>query len=118
MYIQANIGRNASNVPMSETAWATFQQDVKEEIVTAIYQATSAQGLGLMPLFQVHTGEGEWEGVKEESAHVSIYFDHPWEDAEFADIAHALEDRLSNLAHAYGQDAIAFVVANSHLATR
>jgi hypothetical protein len=127
MYIQANIGRNAANVPMSDTAWENFQNDVRDEILTAVWEWL---GVDIKPGdFQVHTGMGEWDGVPEESAHASVYFDTDtsavalyreggkWTSRKDK-VTQALETRLSRLAFAYGQDAIAFIVTDSHLATR
>lgn len=130
MYIQANIGRNANGVnrttnepnavPMSDTAWANFQQDVKEEILSALWEANMPADVVSLSDFQVHTGMGEWDGVPEESAHVSVYFDSNGTGVPFMmeSIKANLDQRLSYLAFQYGQDAIAFVVTDSHLATR
>lgn len=125
MYIQASIGRNVGTAPMSDTAWSNFQNDVRDEILTAVWEWL---GVDIKPGdFQVHTGMGEWDGVPEESAHVSVYFDHDghryddslgtWHDRR-PQVRKELDQRLSYLAFQYGQDAIAFVVTGSHLATR
>jgi hypothetical protein len=131
MYIQANIGRNVaerdgSTRAMNDTAWLNFQNDVKEEVMMSLL-AAGLGGLVSLSSFQVHTGTGEWNGVKEESAHVSVYFDHDgrtydgtmgsWLDRR-PDVRKALEVKLAYLAFQYGQDAIAFMVTDSHLATR
>lgn len=140
MFIQANIGRNVSTPawqrapkpgpknpnpnhaivePMSDTAWANFQEDVRDAIIIAIYAPhPDLEGQGLRDQFQFHTGMGEWEGVAEESAHVSLYFDAKPGKINASAVHEHLSDRLADLAREYGQDAIAFVVTDSHLATR
>lgn len=134
MYIQANIGRNVtdlrdgSDMTLNDQSWAMFQRDVKDEIFLAVHDTDIAIAVEIeFEDFQVHIGVGEWQGVKEESAHVSVYFDsdgRAWDEptSTWRDLAPAIRDalqkRLSYLAFQYGQDAIAFVVTDSHLATR
>ena len=123
MYIQANIGRNiTTNLgvrPMGDIAWETFQKDVKDEIFLAVHDVDIPTAIEIeFEDFQVHTGMGEWQGVKEESAHVSVYFDTKPMQIFAARVHEHLSDRLAALAREYGQDAIAFVVTDSHLATR
>jgi len=125
MYIQANIGRNVtdkrdgSTLTLSDTAWTHFQNDVKQEVYLSVKHVLGSSVTLHIADFQVHTGMGEWEGVQEESAHVSIYFDanDPTVVSEL-EVRGNLAKRLSYLAFQYGQDAIAFVVTDSHLATR
>lgn len=134
MYIQANIGRNitvtATNGPATATkpmdirVWEKFQADTALVIRQVLSDELST------PLdndTQTHTGMGEWDGVPEESAHVSIYLDHDgraWDDFggrwydRMPDVRNSLSRRLGDLAHRYGQDAIAFIVTDSHLASR
>lgn len=121
MYIQASIGRNVANVPMGDTAWERFREDTRDAILIAIYAThPDLPGLRLQSQFQFHAGQGEWGGVKEESMHVSVYFEWPVGvgRANEAAIVEDLNDRLVEVAREYGQDAIAFVVTDSHLALR
>lgn len=128
MFIQANIGRNftvtATNGPATATnamkpvVWEMFQGDVKDEIFLAVHDVNIEVSIGIeREDFQVHTGTGEWEGVKEESAHVSVYFDTKPGQVNAARLQEHLSDRLAALAREYGQDAIAFMITDSHLAT-
>jgi hypothetical protein len=117
MYIQANIGRNSKNVPMSDSAWQKFQTDTRRAIMAAIYGPNPALPiLHLQSQFQFHTGIGEWDGVTEESAHISVYFDTKPGQVNAAKVTEHMRDRLADLARAYGQDAIAFMVTDSTLA--
>ena len=121
MFIQVSIGRNDSNGRMDAAHWNHFQRDVKDAIVIAVYAPhPTLEGLRLEPRIETHYGEGEWEGVKEESAHLSLYFPTPPGVAAHR-VRAALEDDLSRLAYDYDQDAIAYVVATEGehgLATR
>lgn len=117
MYIQANIGRNAGPGPMGDTMWETFQRAVRYAIADTIDETTDVVGHYLLGQFQIHTGMGEWEGVAEESAHVSIYFDTRPGQVNAARVHEHLRDALADLAKVYSQDAIAFIVTDSHLAT-
>jgi hypothetical protein len=125
MFIQANIGRNVENAvvgagPMSDAAWSTFQKDVKDEIFLAVHTADINLAFQIeFEDFQVHTGVGEWQGVKEESAHISVYLE-TINETLFAleTITSALGERLQYLAFQYRQSAIAYVVTESHLAMR
>lgn len=115
MYIQANIGRDVQGKPMGDLTWETF----RTATVTAIIGAAFDGGIPLRRGdFQVHTGVGEWEGVAEESSHVSVYYGGKRVSKRTLDrIRDGLGERLPFLAGQYGQDAIAFIVTESHLAT-
>jgi hypothetical protein len=142
MYIQANIGRNVTmhealtnevvgTEPMSDYLWNAFQEATKEAIVRAIVRALPENawpGHPATDTFEVHTGTGTWEGHTEESAHVSLYFEHDghtwtsgvpggqgWHDVKPA-LRLALDDSLTRLAHQWGQEAIAYLVTDSALA--
>lgn len=135
MYIQANIGRNyqhegdASNgvttEAFSDFLWARFQEDTKNAIQRATRRAmpdTLSFG-DAFENFEVHTGTGTWNGVTEESAHVSLYLDHDgftfnggtYQDHKPA-LRLALGDALQRLAHTWHQEAIAYLVTDSALA--
>jgi hypothetical protein len=121
MFIQVSIGRNDSNGRMDDDHWDHFQQDVKDVIITSIYAPhPNLPALSLEPKIETHYGEGEWEGVKEESAHLSLYFPTPAGVAAHR-VREMMDQDLSRLAYDYDQDAIAYVVATEGehgLATR
>lgn len=95
-YVQVNIGRNVGDEPMPNNLWIQFQQDVAEAIAYATV-------IGGMQAVQVHTGKGEWNGVEEESAHLST----------FADVdLFKLRTELARLKRAYKQDAIALIAGS------
>lgn len=151
MFIQINIGRNWSDprvtdhpdgtvhiATLSDFAWKEFQNDAVAVLLTAVNATMNYQPSTMVKAAQVetHTGTGTWDGVSEESAHLSLFADVELDhfallsggkSNEFAPgnvtnatemVTFLLDTHLSDLAQAYGQDAIAFVVTDSHLATR
>lgn len=100
--IQASIGRNIGTEPMSSRDWSRFLNDVGDTI----------RMQGEYP--EVHFGTGSWEGIREESAHLTFYRDAMPEP----DSLLTMTDRLATLAGQYGQDAIGLVVSQSLLITR
>lgn len=94
--IQASVGRNIGDEPMSARDWSRFLNDVSD--------ALRAQG----ERPEVHMGQGTWDGVTEESAHLTFYRDtHP-------ENVRAIMIRLADLARNYGQDAIGLVISGVH----
>lgn len=112
MFIQVTIGRNVGNEPMDDTQWRRFQQDVRDVIATAVYAEMRDRIGARFPFadIETHYGEGEWDGVKEESAHLSLYFPTPAGVAAHR-VRSMLDADLGTLAYDYDQDAIAYVVA-------
>lgn len=131
-------GEGAAQAPMPDTEWQNFILGAKEAIVDALSdtlpEAQWPQFMGVDPIthepldvdysaFEVHTGTGTWGGVTEESAHVSVFFDTPASVTSTSltsmvqnAITRTLETSLEILAMGFHQDAIAFVVTDSHLA--
>jgi hypothetical protein len=141
MYIQINIGRNFFDARGEgrthlDRTWADFQNDVKAVIIQAVNATVNYQPSAMAHASQIetHIGKGTWEGVTEESAHVSLFHDveldmfallEGGKSADFAPsnvttttemVTFLLSANLPSLAAAYGQDAIAFIVTDSHLA--
>lgn len=128
MYIQANIGRNMETGPMSERIWGEFQTATMDAIMDAIMEAlpesewpeflVAANGYHRAgdeySAFETHTGSGTWDGVTEESAHVSVFFDT--RAFRTAPVTRALQTGLEVLAKVWHQEAIAFLVTDSTLA--
>lgn len=90
-YVQVNIGRGE----LSRRDWAQFQADAK----LALRETTRGTK---MQVFR-HLGTGVYEGIPEQSAHIST----------FADVdTYALRVRLSLLARKFHQKAIALIVGS------
>lgn len=133
MFIQISIGRNIAQPDgtvgaMHWSLWDVFQNDTVAALLTAVNDAVNHRRTHRINAGQVetHRGTGTWDGVTEESAHLSLFIDHDgrayngitneWRDLK-PEIRDSLAAHLRDLAQEYGQDAIAFVVTDSHLAT-
>lgn len=102
MYIQVNIGRNVGNTPMLDDKWNEFQG----RVAFAIYNAANCwEAFSLIDNTELHTGFGAYDGVTEESCHISSY----WEDGFDLD---QLKTELAELKTWFGQDAIALIVGS------
>jgi hypothetical protein len=90
------IGRNIDNEPMSARSWRAFQNDVQ----AALHSAAEPG-----PTFSAkYRGEGQWQGVREQSVVFSASFEGVTIDRE------ALSGALASIARAYQQDAVALTV--------
>lgn len=93
--LAASIGRNiGTGAPMCPRRWDAFQRDTRDALSVAPVVFSSA-----------YTGEGEWDGVREESAYVVVSLDLDHIDAT------PVRDALATLASRYGQEAIALSVS-------
>jgi len=93
MSTYVTIGRNVDGRPMSPTAWATFKRTVAEALV---YETDGS-------IVTTAEGFGHWEGSSE-MAYVVVVDRAPRDDSQ-------LDARLRDLAARYGQEAIAYAVA-------
>jgi len=100
MYVQVNIGRNIGSAPMDDGMWDRFITAVSD----AVWRATDDRATENP---EVHKGVGTWNGVREESAHVSILADIVY--------AHAIKRDLKELRDRYMQDHIALIITQSEL---
>lgn len=98
--LQVSIGRNIGAEPMSADLWRSFQDDARANLY--------AHTTGDERTVEFHYGTGVWDGVAEESAHVTI---HTVRDYDRAGLTRA----LAVLAHVYGQDAIALSIGVTDL---
>ena len=118
MYVQVNAGRNVGTVPMSDERWDRFYAELSWAL--GRYAADMTPGLEWTDYAldaERHTGLGTWDGVTEESMHVSLYWDDatPADKRDYAaDLAagDTLRATLKALARGYGQDALALIVGS------
>lgn len=99
--VQASIGRNIGNEPMSKRDWKRFINDVSD----ALREQNETP--------EFHFGTGTWEGISEDSVHVTVFRNA----GNLSDIG-TLKATLSRIAARYGQDAIALTIGTSVLITR
>ena len=90
--VMVSIGRNVGPNPLSSRDWSRFLNDASDVI----------RNQGESPEF--HYGTGMWDGIREESAHITVYRDVRPDD-------YAIRQGLSRLARHYGQDAIALTIS-------
>lgn len=107
MYIQVNIGRNfvknrhnEHGGELSELDWTLFQEDVAN--ILDQYREHSDMGDD-MP--QVHIGTGVWDGLTEDSAHISLYHEGGFD-------LDGIREQLYRLKSQYSQAAIALIVGS------
>lgn len=91
---------------MTITAWERFVEDVKADMFRTL-QAGQREPVTV----EVHYGRGEWGGVEEESAKITVLRN----DYADADYLGDLRRYLSENARNYGQDAIALTTGVSEL---
>lgn len=104
-YAQLNIGRNVKNEPMSDWMWEWFQDGTVNVLIGATHVAAAGRSGVKREDVQVHTGRGEWDGVPEDSAHISLF----WEDG--MDVEH-IRYQAGVVARTFGQDAIAVIIGS------
>jgi hypothetical protein len=109
-YAQLNIGRNEGDTPMSDDRWAAFQRDAVRALALCAggVDLSIERVAELEAMVQTHLGLGEWDGVPEDSAHLSVYSERGVDVKRLTGMA-------EYLASKYGQDSVA-VVAGSVLA--
>jgi len=107
-YAQLNIGRGVGNdgVTMAADVWERFVGACVDALAYAARDPyagiTRTEMAGRV---EVHHGSGVWQGVREDSAHVSLFSEHGIDTGK-------LRDSVAELAYDYGQDAIALIVGS------
>lgn len=100
--LNVTLGRNVNNRPMSYGRWHTFIQDVERTLRVTV---------GAPEMSFVFRGQGEWDGVREESALIQWLVTLTPADERVEILARD----LAELARHYDQDAIAFTHGESVL---
>lgn len=101
MYVQINAGRNQGSTPMSLSTWIRFQA----ELISVVSDTF------LTDAIEIHYGQGTWEGVSEESVHVSHVSTEDFHNVVSAETYRQLDDRIFELKRIYCQDEIAVIVS-------
>lgn len=107
MYVQVNIGRNVGTEPMSAQRWQDFQQDVISSLNGfQLYLDYKAPAI----TYEIHSATGTWDGIEEESAHISTLVDtSKSEGRPLANAFTHLNKDLRDIAARYDQEAIALI---------
>lgn len=101
MYVQVNIGRNVEESPMSAERWDEFINHA----IMVVTDAANGDKLKANKAIEVHRGNGNWDGVPEDSAHISLF----WADG--FDLV-GLRAYLRILKQLYVQDNIALITSS------
>ena len=105
-YAQLNIGRNVGNAPMEQDRWEWFVSTAQSILMGAQHRVGgSPSGESLRADTQVHYGAGIWAGVAEESAHISLFWEHGI-DADY------VREQAGVVARMFEQDAVAVIVGS------
>ena len=104
-YAQPNIGRNVKNEPMTDWMWEWFQDGATNVLIGATHVAAAGRSGVKREDVQVHTGRGEWDGVPEDSAHISLFWEHGI-DADY------VREQAAVVARMFEQDAVAVIVGS------
>lgn len=98
--VTVTIGRNIGSEPMDSDRWEAFQEDIRTIL---------GQGVGRESSWiETHYGVGEWDGVREESAKITIL------DADKSHMI-GVHAPLRQVCETYGQDAVALATGLSIL---
>jgi hypothetical protein len=104
MVLYISFGRNVGQYPMSDRQWGKFQVAVRDLV---------RDGVRAIEPDTVTFGTANWggieEGIEEENC-VMVWFDIN------AGLTQSAQNRLSEIADDFGQEAIAWCVAQSQLA--
>ena len=102
--LHVTIGRNVNGKPMSDDEWTMFVRMVG----TGVFMSQDIAENAKPTLEETHYGMGEWNGISEESAIISLITDNPLNEK-------MLKDWLIHMKHEFHQDAIAYQYAESEL---
>ena len=106
--VHITFGRNVNTEPMSDEKWADFIETVRKDL-TLTLTILGAERFDV----ETHTGIGTYDGITEESAKVSAYFEGELPE----DFQKALKVCLRSTALRFKQDAIALSIGQSELVT-
>ena len=107
-YAQLNIGRGVGDdgTTMAADVWERFIGACGDALAYAARDlAAGVTRTDMRGRVEEHRGSGVWEGVREDSAHVSLFSEHGINVGTLRELA-------AELAHDYGQDAIALIVGS------
>lgn len=119
MYIQVNIGRNfvpdrfnPTGGTLSDIQWAEFKNDIVNNLVAVVLTDSADVSQGswdkVRSQVEVHNGQGSYEGVAEESCHISMFVHGGLSEKSLGDFRWY----LFNLKKEYSQGTIALIVGS------
>jgi len=117
MYVQINFGRNIAGTPMPVETWDAFTADILLSVANYASDMSGNHPGSYIGLAEFHDGRGTWEGVTEESRHLSLFWEDntPADKRDFASDLRAgerLRKDLRTVADRYMQDSVALIVGS------
>lgn len=110
-YIQVNIGRNIDDAPMNHKVWDSFINDVQDTLADIAAHYSEVDG----PIWEacrkrveLHFGQGSWDGIAEESAHLPIFMEVSANEHQI----NCLKTDMGQIRRKYQQDSIGLVTGS------
>lgn len=110
-YLQVNIGRNVNDKPMDDQDWSEFKENIALKLTTTVVgntPVTRDHYTEILSQVEFHSGTGTWDGVEEESCHISIFSPAEIDPGYLRELRIYLE----NTKRYYSQDAIALITVS------
>lgn len=119
MYIQINIGRNfvpnrhnPTGGVLSDLDWGEFKNDIVDNLVAIVLNESDDISQDnwqkVLDQVEIHNGQGSYNGIPEESCHISLYVHGELTEESLGD----LRSYLFNLKKEYSQGSIALIVGS------
>lgn len=119
MYIQVNIGRNfvadrfnPTGGVLSDLEWGRFKNDIVDNLVATVLSDSDDISRDnwerVLNQVEVHNGQGSYDGIPEESCHISLFVHGGLSEKSLGDFRRY----LFNLKKEYSQGTIALIVGS------
>ncbi len=122
MYIQVNIGRNfvpdrynPTGGTLSDQVWGQFKDDIVDNLVATVLTDSADVSQDnwdrVLRQVEIHNGQGSYEGITEESRHISIFVPGELTEKSLSDF----RSYLFNLKKEYSQATIALLIGSEFI---
>ena len=119
MYIQVNIGRNfmpdrfnPTGGTLSDLDWGEFKDDIVDNLVATVLGESDniprENWYKVLSQVEIHNGQGSYEGIPEESCHISTFVHGGLSEKSLGDF----RSYLFNLKKEYSQGTIALLIGS------
>ena len=119
MYIQVNIGRNfvpdrfnPTGGTLSDLEWGQFKNDIVNNLVATVLTDSADVSQDnwdkVLSQVEIHNGQGSYDGIPEESCHISTFVHGGLSEKSLSDF----RSYLFNLKKEYSQGSIALIIGS------
>ena len=119
MYIQVNIGRNfvpdrynPTGGTLSDLDWGEFKNDIVNNLVATVLtdsaDVSQENWDKVRSQVEIHNGQGSYEGIPEESCHISLFIPVGLSEKSLSDF----RSYLFRLKKEYSQGTIALLIGS------